>query len=480
MITTLTYNDLQRCKSEQERITFIQAAIGEHESSEAFQLGTDAGLLYRGIDRELEKVRQLVYDREGNAYNSKKANHKLVSNLFFIFCTQLVAYQLGNGISFDNAKVKEQLGGADFDYKVQKVVQYGFCDGESYAYVDEDGIIPLCFACKIDGNEPILKPLKDEDDGLIKAAIRYWRLAPDKPLMVRLFELDGTTVYKEVRNENGDKSELQLYKKKQSYSKAKISSPLEGATGEIDKVPASFPIVPFRYINGQSELAGKKSTLFAYDVVNSGLVNGVDMNTVYWIIRNADGMDVQDDLNFVADIINNQAIHEPEGVEIRKEEMHFDTQAFLNVLGVLRDKLFTDFMAVDVERKLAGNVTTVEIKAAYQNLNLKCDILEHCLSDFIRGVLRVKGIDENEPFHFKRPNDINTTEFVTMLMQIAPVLGDETTLKLICETLGLIDEYENIKAQREAEAMEQLGLMQQAAQIGEQAAAQGGSAEAEV
>jgi hypothetical protein len=65
-------------------------------------------------------------------------------------------------------------------------------------------------------------------------------------------------------------------------------------------------------------------------------------------------------------------------------------------------------------------------------------------------------------------------------MQIAPVLGDETTLKLICETLGLIDEYEDIKAQREAEAMTQLGLMQQAAQISGQAAAQDGSATAQV
>ena len=459
MIFTLTYNDLERCGSEEERISFIQMAISEHQESPMFRMGEDAGLFYRGIDRELEKIRKVVFDREGNAYSSNVSNHKINSNLFFIFCTQLVAYQLGNGVSFDNPEVKEQLGGSKFDYDVQKALAYAFCDGESYAYVDEDGITPLCFACKIEGNEPLLVPLKDENDGLIKAAIRYWRLAPDKPLMVRLFELDGSTVYKEVRDEDGNKSTLQLYEDKKPYKQATVSSEAEGDYAAIDSVPASFPIVPMRYINGQSELAGKKATFFAYDVVNSGLVNGVDMNTVYWIIKNADGMDRRDDLNFVADIIHNQTIHEPEGVEIRKEEIHSDYAAFQNVIAVLRDKLFTDFMAVDVERKLTGNVTTVEIKAAYQNLNLKCDIVEKYIAEFIRGILRVKGIDENEPFHFKRPNDINTSEFVTMLMQISPLLGEDTSLKLICETLGLIDEYEDIKAKKEEAAMAQFGLL---------------------
>lgn len=454
----LTYNDLENCKTEEERISFIQRAINEHQASPMFHMGEDAGLFYRGIDRELEQIRKVVYDREGKAYSSDVSNHKINSNLFFLFCTQLVAYQLGNGISFDNPKVKEQLGGAKFDYEVQKALAYAYCDGESYAYVTDDDVTPLCYACKIEGNEPLLVPLKDENDGLIKAAIRYWRLAPDKPLMVRLFELDGTTVYKEVRDANGDKSTLQLYEEKKPYKKREVSTEAEGIT-QLDVIPASFPIVPLRYINGQSELAGKKSTLFAYDVVYSGLVNGVDMNKVYWIIKNADGMDRRDDLNFVADIIHNQTIHEPEGVEVRKEEIHSDYQAFESVIATLRDKLFTDFMAVDVERKLAGNVTTVEIKAAYQNLNLKCDMIEKYLDDFIRGILRVKGIDENEPFHYKRPNDINTSEFITTILQVSPLLGEETSLKLVCETLGLIDEYEQIKEQRQAEAMAQMSLL---------------------
>lgn len=470
MIITLTYNDLERCKSEDERISFITLAINEHETSPMFEMGQDAGLFYRGYDRELEAVKKLVYDREGTPYVSDEANHKIETNLFFIFCTQLVAYQLGNGVSFDNPEVKDQLGGADFDYQLQQALIYAYCDGESYGYVDGDSVTPLCFACKTEGNEPLLIPLKDEDDGLIKAAIRYWRLAPEKPLMARLFEIDGTTLYKEVRDENGNKSSLQVYEEKRRYNSKAVETPAEGVTKTIDEVPASFPIVPLRYIKGQSELVTLKDTLFALDLAYSGLANGMDLNTYYWIIKNADGMSRRDDLNFVADLIHNKVVHEPEGVEIRREKNESDYQAYMNIIAALRDKAFTDAMAVDVERKLAGNVTTVEIKAAYQNLNFKCDKIEKYLSDFIRGILRVKGIDENEPFHFKRPNDINTSEFVTMLMQISPVLGDETTLKLICETLGLIDEYEEIKAQKEAESLAQFGAM---AAIASQSAQEG-------
>lgn len=452
------------CKTESERISFIQAAINDHQSSPMFKMGEEAGSFYRGTDRELEQIQQLVYDRDGKAYNSDRSNHKLTTNLFFIFATQLVSYLLGNGISFDNPEVKEKLGGAAFDYKMQRLLTYAFCDGESYAYVDEKGVTPLCYACKIEGNEPLLVPLKDERDGVIRAAIWYWRLAPDKPLMVRLFEEDSTTLYQELLDENGQKSRLQLVEEKKAYKQQIISSEADGIIRTVSTASDKLPIVPLRYINGQSELHGKKTTLFAYDVVYSGLVNNIDMNKVYWIIRNADGMDKRDDMQFVADIIHNQAIHEPEGVEVRKEEIQTNESSFINVLAALRAKLFTDAMAVDVERDITGNITTVEIKSKYQNLNLKCDRIEQYIDECVRGILRVAGLDENEPFHLKRPNDINTTEYVTMLMQISPLLGEDTSLKLVCETLGLVDEYEDIKAQREAEVMAQMQLVQQQAQ----------------
>jgi hypothetical protein len=109
---------------------------------------------------------------------------------------------------------------------------------------------------------------------------------------------------------------------------------------------------------------------------------------------------------------------------------------------------------VKISNIAGGNKTTVEIKAAYENLNLRCDEVEKYVAAFIRGCLAVIGEDVNEPFHFKRPNNINQSEFVQLILSALPVIGDDVALKQILESLGMIDEYEAIKKEREAAEMQ--------------------------
>ena len=339
MILIYTYNDLAKITDEQSRINFIQEAIAEHESTEMFKNGTIAGLFYRNRDVDLEEIVKVVYDREGNPHADKVSpNHKLVTNLFHIFTTQLVSYLLGNGIIFEDNKIKQALGGSDFDFKVQQVLTYAILDGEGYGFVTENGIVPFCYACKIHGNEPLLVPLKDEDDDTIKAAIRYWRIADDKPLRITLYEMDGVTEYKE--NEIG---EVEIYIPKKAYKINTISSKIEGNISSTGENYSYFPIVPMGFINGQSSIVGNRAKLFAYDAILSGMINNVNMNKIYWIIRNADGMDRRDDLNFVGDIIQSQVVHAPDGVDISKEEISSRHDSYISVLNTLRKELFHDF-----------------------------------------------------------------------------------------------------------------------------------------
>lgn len=435
-----TYNDLQKICDENEKIRFILGVISEHENSEIYRNGAVSGLFYRGYDPDLEAIKKVVYDREGNAHiDTVSPNHKLTSNLYHLFINQLVSYELGNGVSFDNLELKKSLGGAEFDYILQQILIYSANDGEAYGLVTEDGVVPLCRACKVNGDEPLFVPLKDEDDGQLKAGVRYWRLAVDKPLRVTLYEADGWTEYKEAEDGN-----LQIYRQKTPYRVRRVSNKIEGEISVSGENYSDFPIIPMGFINNQSSIVGNRSKLFAYDVVLSGMVNCVDMNTVYWTLRNAEGMSPQDDLNLVADMIYRRIIHTPEDVELKKEEISTNHGAFSDVLEVLRRQLFTDFQAVDTESVSSRNVTTVEIRSAYENLNLKCDEIERYISAFIRGCLKVKGFDQNEPFHFKRPNNINELEYVTKIADISEKIGEETALKLICEALGLTDEYEKI------------------------------------
>lgn len=458
MIFTVTYNDLQLCVTEEQRITFIKKAISEHETSPMFLTGRIAGEFYRNKDNVLEASKNYVYDANGNAIEDTiSPNHKLTANFFYLFTTQLVAYLLGNGVSFDNPEIKKKLGGPDFDYAVQQILAYAACDGEGYGYVSDSGIKPLCYACKLNGNEPYLVPLKDEDDGEVKAAIRYWRLTPDSPLRVTLFEEDGITEYKErVDVENGvriNTTELEIYKEKSKYKPKTVSNDLKGVYSDEGENYKSLPIVPMGFICGQSSIEGNVGLLHAYNVILSDMANGVDMNTTYWKVKNADGMSKKDDNAMLYDIFRTHVIHTPEGVEVDKDEVSMRTAEYQAVLAILRAVLYEKFQAVDTSNVSASAKTTVEIKSAYENLDRKCDEVEKYVAGFIRNCLVVIGEDPNEPFHFKRPNNINQSEFVQLILTALPVIGEDTALKQILESLGLIDEYEAIKDEKAAEQM---------------------------
>ena len=187
------------------------------------------------------------------------------------------------------------------------------------------------------------------------------------------------------------------------------------------------------------------------------MANGVDMNTTYWKVKNADGMDRKDDSALLYDIFKTHVIHTPEGVEVDKDEVSMRTGEYQGVLIALESVLYDKFQAVKTQNISASAKTTVEIKAAYENLNLKCDEVEKYVAAFIRGCLAVIGENPDEPFHFKRPNNINQSEFVQLILAAQPLIGEDTAMKQVLESLGLIDEYEEIKEQKQAETLEQFG-----------------------
>lgn len=499
----VTYNDLLLCTTEQERIDFINNAISDHEASPMFKTGKIAGEFYRNKDSELENLKNYVYDSDGNAIeDTVSPNHKLTANFFYLFTTQLVAYLLGNGVSFDNPKIKDKLGGSQFDYKLQRLLAYAACDGESYGYIDPDGnVTQMCFACRLEGKEPYCIPLYDEDNGELKAAIRYWRLTPESPLRVTLYEADGVTEYKEQTDDESNPSGiLYVMEEKHAYKGKDIENKIEGKYRSEGKNPGKLPVVPMGFICGQSSIEGSIALLHAYNVILSDMANGVDMNTTYWKVRNADGMDRKDDNALLYDIFRTHVIHTPEGVEIDKDEVSMRTAEYQAVLAILEAVLYDKFQAVRIQNISASSKTTVEIKAAYENLNMRCDEVEKYVSNFIRGCLEVIGEDPNEPFHFKRPNNINQSEFVQLILAALPVIGDDVALKQILESLGMIDEYETIKEQKEAAEMDRftsgsdeekqqfivdiaqavVAMMMQMQSQGAQNSAQGGSDDAGV
>lgn len=444
----LTYNDFIECTTEEDRKLFILRAISDHESSSEFKTGVAAGKFYRHQDPDMEKIEKVYYDFQGVAHQDTfSPNHKLTSNFYYICISQMVQYLLGNGVSFDAPEIKEKLGN-DFDYKLQTLLTWAANDGVSYALVTPNGIVPFNFACD-SHKEPCFIALYDEESGALKAGIRYWRLSHDKPLMVTLFETDGYTEYKKSKS-----GVLEIIKEKRGYDVNEISNDVEGVYMSNGAEYSEIPIVPLKFINNQSSLVGNRATLTAYNLATSNMMNDItEFNLVYWVLKNAEAMDEYDDSQFLANLLRTHVLHLPETVEATPHEITPKFESIEVAIKRLKEQLISDFMAVDWERMSGGNITTVEIEAAYTNLKLKCSDVERCVGEFIRGVLKILGFDPNTPFHFKPDVTINKSEEIQNILASQANLGDEMTTRLLCETFGIIDEYQSIQDNKAVESM---------------------------
>ena len=99
----------------------------------------------------------------------------------------------------------------------------------------------------------------------------------------------------------------------------------------------------------------------------------------------------------------------------------------MKALEELRDSLYRDAMALDIDKISAGSVTATQIESSYENLNLKCDAYEYCMAEFIGGLLKLIGVDDVPTF--KRSKIINMAEDTQMILSAAQYLDNETILK---------------------------------------------------
>lgn len=457
----ITYQDFLEVIGDESNLTnpayekaigdFILEVINDHKASPEFKIGQIAGEFYRHHDTEQEKVKKYIYDSNGNVLKNKySTDYKLTSNFHFIYTDEMVSYLLGNGISFDNPDVKKRLGGNKFDHQLKDLLTYAANDGVSYALVTNNGIEPLCFAS--DNKKPHFSPLLDENNGNIKAGVKYWRIAPEKPLIAVLYTINGEMKFKEYTDENKE-SGMILIEPLKKYTVKAVYNDIEGDYLIESENYSELPIVPMNYINGQSSIIGNIDALVSYDRNLSDFANDVLDSFPYWILKGYDGMDKEDDMRFLFDLYRQRIIHNEQNQEAVPHQFEIQYQAKEALLTRIEQQLINDYMAADIKSLRSGAVTTVEIKSAYKRLDRKCDDVEYFLRTFIQGILRILKIDENEPFHFTRSKDLDETEAVTNFINASNNTGDAYTTRKILETFGDGDEYERIQKQKSSEEM---------------------------
>lgn len=440
-----TYQDLALLGGDEKaRIAFISSAINAHKSSQAYKTAAAAEQYYQGENPTIMQYEKLVYDLMGRAHRDLyTANHKIASRFFGFVVDQEVSYLLGNGVSFGENKTKEKIG-ADFDQQVMRAAREALIGGTSFGIWAEDHMLVF----------PLTEfvPLYDEENGMLRAGIRWWQIDTGKPLRATLYEEDGYTEFLQKRNE-----ELKVLEPKRPYRiivrKAEI--------GEAEVLPGEpypgLPIVPLK--NGDkalSELVGKQNTVDALDLASSSMVNGVDEgNLIFWVLTNCGGMDQMDDARFIESLKTIHVAHTSgdggEKVEAHPIETPFEGTSA--TIDMLRKKLYEDFQAFDASAVTAGQQTATAIKASYVPLDLKADKFEACVTAFILRLLELAGIKDKPSY--TRNQIVNRNEEVQTLLLAAQYYDEEYIVQKLLTINGDADQYEELMRRKAAEEIDQ-------------------------
>ena len=413
----LTYQDLMKSAS---LTGFIDRAINEYKSDDMYKIAIDAEQYAKMQNTTIMNYRKLLYTITGESvFDNYSANHKCASNFFNRFIVQENQFLLGNGVTFEEEKTKEALGGDEFDLRLQRAGIKALIGGVSYGFLNlKEG--STYDVSVFDATEFV--PLYDEETGALRSGIRFWQIAQNKPLRATLFEEDGYTEYLKKEGEWSVLSPKRAYINVVSVSEVDGTEILDG-----ENYPA-LPIVPL-WANPyhQSELVGLKEQIDAYDLIKSGFANDLDdVSMIYWTMTNAGGMDDVDLTKFLERLRVVKAVTIDDEVNLESHQIDIPYQSRESYLQRLENDLYNDAMALNMQQ-LASNATATAIRASYEPLNNKTDQYEYCVIDFIKGLLDLIRIEDSPTF--KRSMIINQSEETQMVLSASQYLDDETILK---------------------------------------------------
>lgn len=448
MTTIKTFQDLlEITEKEEEKKGFILDAIREHKASKDYLIAEDAELYYKHQNPTIMRYQKFIHNQFGQKVpDIWSANNKIASNWYNYFTTQAVSFLLGNGVTFESEANKEKLG-KEFDKTVQKIATHAKNGAVAFGYWNYDHL--ECFSL----NEFV--PLWDEENGALKAGIRFWQIDDDKPLRCTLYELDGKTDYIKRQGE-----ELQVLNKKNSYQQVVKVSEIDGERIFDGGNYPSFPIIPLWNTNKQSDIVGNQGTLDAYDLMISGLINNVSEGEfIYWILKNCGGMDEKDDAKFIEQLKLTHTAHADgdEGASVEAHNVSVEFEATAEALDRLQNQLYHDFMALKVEDISAGEVTATQILAAYEPLNQKTDQFEFQVIEFINALLKLVGIEDAPTF--TRSQVSNQGEALEGILQCAEYLDDEYITTKILTLLGDGDKANEVLRRKDAESAKRFEIM---------------------
>lgn len=429
-----TYQDLLAVgESEANRMDFVRQVINDHKGSQLYRTAKIAHEYLAHRNTTITQYQKLLYTVSGRAVpDNYSANYKIPSNFFNRFVTQQNQYLLGNGINWKDDNTRKKLG-EDFDTRLQEAGKEALVSAVSFGFYNFDHtevFSVLEFA-----------PLYDEENGALMAGVRFWQIDTTKPLRATLYEPEGLTEYIWTDGIGKVLRERTKYITSEKYTDA------DGVTIYDGENYPTFPIVPlWGNPQHQSELVGIREQIDAYDLIKSGFANDLDdVSQIYWTISNAGGMDDIDLAQFVERMKTVKAVNVDDGEQVQAHTVSIPFDSREALLDRLRKDMYRDYMALDTDEIAGGAVTATQIKAGYAPMDMKANEYEYCVNQFVAGILRVAGI-EDEPT-FTRTRLINQGEEMQNLVTCAEFLPADYITEKLLTLIGDVDRIPDIIAQ---------------------------------
>ena len=433
----VTYQDLEKIgDNEQERIAFVRATIGKHKSSDLYRMAQTAYLYDAKQNVTITKYQKTLTTVTGQVIEDRYSpNHKVISNFFDRFVIQQNQFLLGNGATWQKNDTEDKLG-KDFDNKLQEAGKNALIGGVSFGFWNLDHLDIF--------KVTEFAPLWDEENGSLRAGVRWWQIDSTKPLRATLYEEDGYTEYIWNTNTTDSTKEVgEVLKEKQKYITNFKTSKIDGTEIMDGENYFSFPIVPmWGNPQHQSELVGLQEGIDAYDLIKNGFENDLDNAQLYWLIKGAGGMDELDLAQFLQRLKFNKIASTEQGQEVEAVEVNIPYEAREKLLDRIKKDLYEDYMALDLQGIASGAATATQIRAAYEPMNTKADQYEYCVLEFVYAILKLAGIDDDPTF--TRSMLVNTQEEVQTVLQAAEYLSQEYITEKVLTLFGDGDKADDV------------------------------------
>ena len=447
----------------------------DDDSTSAKKRFAKKGQEYYSGNHDIKGYRLFYYNANGELVEDTTRSNIKISHPFFTeLVDQAVQYILSGNDGFIKSDIPELQAeldayfndNEDFTAELSEVLTGCQTKGFDYMFAYKNAENKIAFQCA-DSIGVVEVRAKDTDSNTDH--VIYWyidRIEKRKKEIKRIQVWDKEQVYYYVQKNNG-KIELDASENINPKPHTLFKKENDDKT-----YYEGFGFIPFfRLDNNKKQVSSLKTVkdlIDDYDLMASSLSNNLaDFDTPIHVVKGFAG-DNFDELQQNLKTKKIIGVDEEGGVEVHTVDIPY--QAREAKLNLDEKNIYRFGFGLNLSGlKDTAATTNIAIKAAYSLLDLKCSKLEIRLKQFLRKIIkvvldeinRINGTDyqmKDVYFNFEHEIMSNAEEnarielteaqkqqvVIDTLLGLSAQLGNETMMKLICDTLDI--NYEDIKS----------------------------------